>query len=101
MDAAEQNLEDLEAQEIKRSVAESIAVKAGALVQCKEHSDVFVDKGDPQALEQAYRVAESLFAGHEESVSRFQSKEELIETIKSVVEETPSECYCCLKFKYD
>ncbi len=101
MDVVEQDVEAVERKARKRSVAESIAVKSGALVKCTEHSDVYLDKGDPEALKQAYRVAESLFTGSEDSVSLFKSKEELIDTIKAVVEETSEECYCCSKFKYD
>ncbi len=92
---------DLEERESKRKVAESIAIKSGALVQCTEHSDVYVDRGDPEALEQAFRIARSRFAGGDASVALYQNPEELIETIKSVVEDTSEECYCCSKFKYE
>ncbi len=97
----EPTAEELEERESKRKVAESIAVKSGALVQCTEHSDVYIDRGDPEALEQAFRIAGSRFAGRDPSVARFQSKAELVEEIKRVVAETPEECYCCSKFKYE
>ncbi len=101
MDVAEQDLEGMEELAAKRSVAKFIAVKAGNLVACNEHSTVYVDKGDAAALGHAYRVTGSLFAGHQALIKQLKSKEEIIATIKSVVEDTSAECYCCSKFKYN
>ena len=77
----------LAAQEEERT-ATRIAIQVGALEACEFHGDTFDGTGD---LEAACRLGNSKFSdGEFEGV--FESRRDMTDTIKSVIEDQPEEC---------
>jgi hypothetical protein len=84
-------------EEQKRSIAEAIAVDAGALRECEFHSDIFIDIDSDEAKKLAYIIGNKRFT--EKSITAFKNRKELTDTIKSVIEEAHAECPDCRKIR--
>lgn len=94
MGGAKRMMEDHEA---KLQVAMGIAIQAGVLEQCEFHEDcVFEGSGD---LEAAYRLGNSQYSAGELE-GTFESRHEMTDLIKEVIEDHPAEeCPSCAKIR--
>lgn len=86
-------------EEQKRDIAESIALEAGALIRCEYHNDIVTDAENDDAKTLAYKIANSRLSEKDVSVSGFKSRKELSDMIKSVIEQSYSECPDCRKVR--
>ena len=86
--------EQMEGEMARQSVAADIAVEAGVLERCIGHEEILIDLyGDPQ---EAYALAKKKLDSGDLDV-RFDSIQELKDTIDSVVTESGDECPICAK----
>lgn len=94
MGGAKRMMEDHEA---KKMVAIRIAMAAGVLDTCEFHADCILEGGEE--IESAYKLGNSEFtAGKLEGT--FDSRLEMTDTIKEVVEENSAdECYICARHR--
>ncbi len=84
----------IELEEQQRDAAIEVAVQAGVLKRCYLHSELYDPLiGDKTA---AYKLANYLFSAGK--MRMFSDRTEMTDTIKSVVEDTPMECYTCAKW---
>jgi hypothetical protein len=86
-------------EEEKRAVATRIALEAGAIEECMLHPGTYIDRGDPGAVEIAYKIANSHFAKEDTLISIFENRREMTDLIKSVIDESGDECYSCKQFQ--
>ena len=80
----------------KRKEAIRIAVEAGSLDRCPFHSDYYSDTGDPSM---AYKLANKFFTD-DNLEQDWESRRELTDVIKEVIEEAPGDGICpsCASF---
>ena len=85
----------LEAAEEKRSRAIGIAIQAGVLKVCEFHDEVFVSTKD---VVEAYKRGNARF--EKDSLGQcFDSRREMTDYIKEVVDDAAEECWCCAKIR--
>jgi len=86
-------MEEIEA---KRDKATAIAVKAGVLERCEYHEDIVFETGED--VVEAYRRGNARF--ETDSLGRFfDSRREMTDYIKEVVNDAAMECWCCEKLR--
>lgn len=84
----------MESNERKREVALGIAMEAGSLGHCAIHEDTIIDGSGE--VEDACELGEAQFAADEHLAGVFDSKEEMKQYIKEVIEENAdAECGQC------
>ena len=84
----------LEDEEALRGDAIAIAVLAGAIKECDVHSGTYLSCGDDDADRRAYAIGTTKIKNKELDYSR----EELMDAIKSAIDEAGEECYSCEKW---
>lgn len=85
----------MEAAEEKRSRAIGIAIQAGVLKCCEFHDEVFVGSKD---VVEAYKRGNARF--EKDSLGEaFDTRREMTDYIKEVVEDAAEECWCCAKIR--
>jgi len=88
----------LEEEEYKESIARAIALESGAIKECEFHPGTYIDQSGPDTQITAYKIANSRFTrGDEEIIDSFESRTELTDMIKGVIDESGDECYSCKK----
>lgn len=85
----------LENEEALRGDAIAIAVLAGAIEECSNHSGTYLSCDDEDANRQAYAIGTTKIKNKELDYKR----EELMEAIKSAIDEAGEECYSCEKWR--
>lgn len=75
--------------------AQGIAAQAGAIRECEHHPGIFITCEDTDAEEEAYAIAIKEMKNEEPS---FKS-EELIDAIKSAINDAGEECGYCAKLE--
>lgn len=86
----------LEEKEHKADIALAIALESGAIKECEFHPGIYIDQCDPDAQTNAYKIANSRFTRRDEVITDlFESRKELTDTIKGVIDESGDECYSC------
>ena len=88
----------LELQEEQRRQAALIAIEAGAISACEIHEGVYVDSGDSES---AYRLANHYFNVRDVLTDGFETRREMTDAIKSVLEDAGSTCAFCQKIFED
>lgn len=90
---------EFEEYEEKRQVAINIAVEAGVLEPCQFHDDTLLEGGSD--IEDAYKLGNFKWSKGELS-NAFESRREMTDIIKSVVEEHwAGECPSCRRWRED
>ena len=90
---------ELEEHEAKCQVALGIAIEAGVLESCEYHDDTLLEGSSD--IEEAYKLGNSKWSKGELS-GIFESRREMTDIIKSVVEERwAGECPSCAKWRDD
>jgi hypothetical protein len=87
----------MEAVEEKRSKATSIALKARVLKSCEHHEEIFEGNQDVQ---HAYKLGNFQFE-RDGLGETFDSRKEMTDYIKEVVEDAPDGCSLCSKMMSD
>jgi hypothetical protein len=78
-----------------REVAESIARQAGAVKACDMHEEVLLDQYDDEALTLAYKIANKRISDGEIHLPDGISRKDFTDLIKSVVDDSGSDCARC------
>lgn len=89
---------ELERQEELCAQAALVAVQAGAMRECEVHERVYIESGD---VESAYRLGNHLFTTGDVLVQEFDSRREMTDSIKSVMDAAASTCPLCQKIFED
>lgn len=84
----------LECQEDQRRQAARIAMQAGAIHACEIHEGVYIDGGDDES---AYRFANHLYTIRDVLADGFDTRREMTDAIKSVLDDAGSTCSFCQK----
>ena len=85
----------LENEDALRDDAIAIAVLAGAIKECSDHSETYLSCDDEDANRQAYAIGTTKIKNKELDYKR----EELMDAIKSAIDEAGEECYSCEKWR--
>ena len=85
----------LENEEALRCYAIGVAVLAGAIKECSDHSGTYLTCDDEDANRQAYAIGTTKIKNKELDYKR----EELMDAIKSAIDEAGEECYSCEKWR--
>jgi hypothetical protein len=88
---------EFERRESIRRIAIGIAIEKKAITECEDHPGTYLGNYDSEATQNAYRFGNYLYSKKDPRVSEFKSREELLDTIKQVIEESGMECYDCVK----
>jgi hypothetical protein len=88
----------MEEQEHLEAIAKAIAVEADVLESCGDHG---VEFHGPCDIDDAFSLAEKKFSNGDDMISGFDSLQELIEAIQSVVDANGMDvCNTCESRKY-
>ncbi len=93
MGAAKQYLLE---QESLRNIAAALLKETGAVDECEMH-EVLIDTYDPEAVIDAYRLANARISSGEIELLPRHSRRDLTDAIKAVIEETGDDCFACAK----
>lgn len=87
--------EDYEKKEYLYRISIGIAVEAGAIEECENHPDTYLDLDDDEAKNRAYTIGTNMIKRGEIKVER----KMLMKAIRSVIEDAGLECYSCKKLE--
>ena len=71
--------------------AQQIAVEAGAIEECEDHPGTFISRDDSEAEKMAYAIGTNKIKTGELVCER----KELMDAIKSAIDDAGDECYSC------
>jgi thermostable 8-oxoguanine DNA glycosylase len=93
MSMVKRHMEQVEA---RRERATAIAIKAGVLKVCEFHEDVVYETGED--VVEAYKRGNARY--DKDSLGKiFESRTDMTDYIKEVVEEAADECWSCAKLR--
>lgn len=81
----------------KRRVGIQIALRGGAMTECKHHETNYIDTFGHEG---AYRLANSLFGRGDPIVADFPTSSVLRKAVKTAIAESGFECGYCAKWEH-
>ena len=89
--------EELARQEGLYHIAQEIAVTAGAIEECDKHPGTYLSSDDQDAEKKAYAIGTNKIQAGELDFNR----EELMDAIKTAINDAGEVCYSCEKERND